>query len=155
MAELFLPTLHTFAMNNIFTGSKGLFRFRAEPKVVMANPKEVDFAQSAIHVEYWHGLYCYEKSTMEGECTFPMSEEGREAFLANIEGEFPGLRGVGIGRTVFSGFLLAECFLGKLVAIEVLYGLCGVGQNLDDTVVDANFYVVHNAVLVIYEKMGK
>ena len=24
-----------------------------------------------------------------------------------------------------------------------------------DTVVDANFYVVHNAVLVIYEKMGK
>ena len=69
MAELFLPTLHTFAMNNIFTGSKGLFRFRAEPKVVMANPKEVDFAQSAIHVEYWHGLYCYEKSTMEGECT--------------------------------------------------------------------------------------
>ena len=33
MAELFLPTLHTFAMNNIFTGSKGLFRFRAEPKV--------------------------------------------------------------------------------------------------------------------------
>ena len=78
MAELFLPTLHTFAMNNIFTGSKGLFRFRAEPKVVMANPKEVDFAQSAIHVEYWHGLYCYEKSTMEGECTFPMSEEGRE-----------------------------------------------------------------------------
>ena len=78
MAELFLSTLHTFAMNNIFTGSKGLFRFRAEPKVVMANPKEVDFAQSAIHVEYWHGLYCYEKSTMEGESTFPMSEEGRE-----------------------------------------------------------------------------
>ena len=85
MAELFLPTLHTFAMNNIFTGSKGLFRFRAEPKVVMANPKEVDFAQSAIHVEYWHGLYCYEKSTMEGECTFPMSEEGREEMCRWLE----------------------------------------------------------------------
>ena len=89
-----------------------------------------------------------------------LSEEGREAFFANVEGEFPGLRGVdlggvGIGRTVFSGFLLAEYLLGKLVAIEVLYGLCGVGQNLDDTVVDANFYVVHNAVLVIYKKMGK
>ena len=81
-----------------------------------------------------------------------LSEEAREAFLANIEGEFPGLRGVGIGRTVFSGFLHAEYLLGKLVAIEVLYGLCGVGQNLDDTVVDAIFYVVHNAVLVIYEK---
>ena len=82
MAELFLPTLHTFAMNNIFTGSSGLFRFRAKPNVVMATPKEVDFAQSTIHVEYWHGLYCYEKSTMEGENTFPMTEKGREEMLA-------------------------------------------------------------------------
>lgn len=77
MAELFLPTLHTFAMNNIFTGSVGLFRFRAEPRVVMATPKEVDFEQSSIHAEFWHGPLCYEKSTMEGERTFPMSEEGR------------------------------------------------------------------------------
>ena len=75
-----------------------------------------------------------------------LSEEGREAFLANIEGEFPGLRGVGIEKTVFSGFLLAEYFLGKLVAIEVLYGLCGIRQDLNDTVVDANFYIVHNVV---------
>ncbi len=77
MAELFLPTLHTFAMNNIFTGSMGPFRFRAKPSVVMANPKEVDYAQSSIFVEYWHGLYCYEKSEMEGSATFPMTEEGR------------------------------------------------------------------------------
>ncbi len=42
MEELFLPTLHTFAMNNIFTGSMGAFRFRAKPKVVMATAKEVD-----------------------------------------------------------------------------------------------------------------
>ncbi len=77
MAELFLPTLHTFAMNNIFTGSVGLFRFRAKPMVVMATPKEVDFDQSTIEVEYWHGLYCYEKSEMEGSATFPMTEEGR------------------------------------------------------------------------------
>lgn len=81
MAELFLPTLHTFAMNNIFTGSMGLFRFRAEPQVVMATPKEVDFEASSIRAEYWHGLYCYEKSTMEGEKVFPMSEEGRAQLL--------------------------------------------------------------------------
>lgn len=81
MAEIYLPTLHTFAMNNIFTGSCGLLRFRAVPNVVMATPKEVDFAQSSIHVEYWHGLYCYEKSDMEGDCTFPMSEEGRQEML--------------------------------------------------------------------------
>lgn len=85
MAEIFLPTLHTFAMNNIFTGSSGLFRFRAVPNVVMATPKEVDFQQSSIHVEYWHGLYCYEKSQIEGEETFPMSEEGRAAMQTWLE----------------------------------------------------------------------
>ena len=88
MAELFLPTLHTFAMKNIFTGSSGLFRFRAEPNVVMATAKEVDFTQSTIRCEYWHGLYCYEKSEMEAEKTFPMTEEGlklmREWLESNI-----------------------------------------------------------------------
>ena len=77
MAEIFLPTLHWFAMNNPFTGSCGEFRFRAKPNVVMATAKEVDFAQSSIMAEFWHGPYCYEKSQMEGQQTFPMSEEGR------------------------------------------------------------------------------
>ena len=81
MAELFIPTLHNFAMNNIFTGSCGLFRFRAKPNVVMATPKEVDFSQSTIDVEYWHGLFCYEKSEMEGKETFPLTDEGREAMI--------------------------------------------------------------------------
>ena len=81
MAELYLPTLHTFAMNNIFTGSMGAFRFRAAPQVVMATPKEVDFAASQIRVEYWPGPLCYENSTMEGERTFPMTEEGRTDML--------------------------------------------------------------------------
>ena len=81
MAELFIPTLHTFAMKNTFTGSCGLFRFRAEPNVIMATPKEVDFQQSTIHVEFWHGLYCYEKSEMEGEHTFPLTDEGREEMI--------------------------------------------------------------------------
>ena len=81
MAELFVPTLHTFAMKNLFTGSMGLFRFRARPNVVMATPKEVDFDQSSITVEYWHGLYCYEKSEMEGEETFPMTEQGRQDMI--------------------------------------------------------------------------
>ena len=81
MEEMFIPTLHTFAMNNIFTGSVGLFRFRAKPEVVMATAKEVDFEKSTIHVEYWHGLFCYEKSTMEGEKSFPLTEEGREEMI--------------------------------------------------------------------------
>ncbi len=77
MEELFLPTLHYFAMNNIFTGSCGMFRFRAAPTVVMATPKEVDFEKSEITAECWHGLFCYEKSEMEDRRVFPMSEEGR------------------------------------------------------------------------------
>jgi len=85
MAELFLPTLHTFAMKNTFTGSSGLFRFRAEPNVIMATAKEVDFEQSSIFVEYWHGLFCYEKSEMEGSETFPMTEEGRDAMKQWLE----------------------------------------------------------------------
>lgn len=85
MEELFIPTLHTFAMNNIFTGSYGLFRFRAVPNVIMLNPKEVNMAESTIHVEYWHGLFCYEKSQMEGEATFPMSKDGRADMKAWLE----------------------------------------------------------------------
>ena len=69
-------------MNNIFTGSKDLFRFRIVPEVVMATPKEVDFGASSLHAAYWHGLFCYEKSTMEGEETFALTEEGREKMLA-------------------------------------------------------------------------
>ena len=85
MEELFIPTLHTFAMKNLFTGSYGMLRFRIKPEVVMATPKEVDFDQSSIFVEYWHGLYCYEKSEMEGSETFPMSEEGRQDLIRWLE----------------------------------------------------------------------
>lgn len=76
MAEVYLPTLHTFAMDNLFTGSCGSFRFRVVPSITKATEKEVDFAASSLHAEYWHGELCYEKSTMEGEKTFPLSEEG-------------------------------------------------------------------------------
>ncbi len=85
MERIYLPTLHTFAMKNSFTGSQGAFRFRVVPNVVMLTPKEVDMAASSIHAEYWHGAFCYEKSQMEGEETFPMSEEGRQALLSWLE----------------------------------------------------------------------
>ena len=87
MADIFLPTLHTFAMNNIFTGSCGMLRFRIKPTVVKVegNNKEVDFEKSSILVESWHGLYCYEKSEMEAQMTFPMTEEGRAAMKAWLE----------------------------------------------------------------------
>ena len=85
MKEIYLPTLHWFAMTNPFTGSCGEFRFRAVPAVIMATAKEVDFEQSSIHAEFWHGPFCYEKSEMEGQQTFPMSEEGRLEMKAWLE----------------------------------------------------------------------
>ena len=85
MNEIYLPTLHTFAMNNIFTGSCGALRFKIVPKVVMLTPKEVDTQNSTIFAELWHGQLCYEKSEMEKEATFPMSEEGRLALKAWLE----------------------------------------------------------------------
>ena len=85
MADIFIPTLHTFAMNNIFTGSWHSLRFRAVPNVVMLTAKEVDMEKSSISVEYWHGIFCYEKSEMEGSATFPMSEEGRLAMKQWLE----------------------------------------------------------------------
>ena len=85
MAEIYLPTLHSFAMNNEFTGSLGAFRFKITPVVEKRNKKEVDFASSSIQAQYWHGAFCFEKSEMEGEATFPMSEEGRLAMKAWLE----------------------------------------------------------------------
>ena len=87
MTELYIPTLHTFAMDNIFTGSQGAFRFRIQPEVVkVPGSKEIDFAQSTIVAEFWHGPFCYELSQMEGREVFPMSDEGRNAMKSWLEG---------------------------------------------------------------------
>ncbi len=85
MADMFIPTLHSFAMENIFTGSVGPFRFRLVPNVVKASPKEVDFSASTITAQFWHGPFCYEKSTIEGENTFPLTEEGRALMKVWLE----------------------------------------------------------------------
>ena len=77
MQELYIPTLHTFEMDNIFTGSQGAFRFRIQPNVIKKTQKEVDLENSSITAEFWHGPFCYELSDMEGKESFPMSEEGR------------------------------------------------------------------------------
>ena len=80
MEPIYIPTLHTFAMENIFTGSCGLFRFKITPSVTKIG-KEVDFENSSMLAEYWHGLFCYEKSEIEGSSVFPLSVDGRQAML--------------------------------------------------------------------------
>lgn len=78
MQELFLPVLHSFENNNIFTGSYGALRFRVTPSIVMLTQKEVNFDESSMKCECWHGENCYEKSEMEDEKIFPLSEQARE-----------------------------------------------------------------------------
>lgn len=85
MADVFIPTLHTFANDNVFTGSCGRLRFRVEPRVTLATPKEVDLSKSFIHCAFWHGELCYELSQIEAERDFPMSEEGRAEMKAWLE----------------------------------------------------------------------
>lgn len=82
MEDLYMPTLHTFENNNIFTGSWGLLRFKITPAITMKTPNEVDMELSSMCGEFWHGLYCYEKSDIEGKREFPLSDEGREAMIA-------------------------------------------------------------------------
>ncbi|MBQ3071692.1 MAG: hypothetical protein IJD20_00175 [Oscillospiraceae bacterium] len=82
MEGLFLPTLHTFENDNVFTGSFGELRFKVTPQIVNLTPKEVDFEKSSMKAEYWHGPFCYEKSEIEGEREFPLTEEGKAAMLA-------------------------------------------------------------------------
>jgi hypothetical protein len=88
MIDIYLPTLHWFAMQNPFSGSCGDLRYFIRPNVVKAGSKEVDFAQSKIVVELWHGMYCYEMSQIEERAEFPMSEDGLNALrswlVANV-----------------------------------------------------------------------
>ena len=83
MEPLYLPTLHMLENGNIFTGSCGALRFKVTPNVVMHedDPRAVDGEKSTLRAEYWHGPFCYEKSTMEGERTFPLTGEGKEALF--------------------------------------------------------------------------
>ena len=76
MERIYLPTLHWFAMENPFTGSFGDFRYRVVPNITKATSKEVDFENSSLLAQFWHGPFCYEKSTVEGESTFILSEDG-------------------------------------------------------------------------------
>ena len=87
--DLFLPVLHSFENGNVFTGSFHGLRFKASPNVVMLTPKEVDLPASSIRVEFWYGPFCYEKSEMAGEETFPMSEDALAEMRSWLKARVP------------------------------------------------------------------
>ena len=55
MAEIFIPTLHTFENKNIFTGSCGLLRFRIEPRVKWPHPRKSTVQQAPYFVSFGMG----------------------------------------------------------------------------------------------------
>ena len=64
--ELFIPNYMSFSNENTFLGSYQGLRFKLTP----------DVKAETVRAEYWSGPLCYEKSTMDGEEAFPLSEEG-------------------------------------------------------------------------------
>ena len=85
MIDIYIPTLHTFVMGNLFTGSWQDMRFRIEPVLAKTETKQVIIPESILRAEYWHGPFCYEKSTIEEQATFPLTEEGRTAMKNWLE----------------------------------------------------------------------
>ena len=69
---IFLPTLHSFENQNTYSGSCGRLRFFLYPQ------------ENTILAKIWHGPFCIEKSTVEAEQTFPMTQQGLEALRAYL-----------------------------------------------------------------------
>ncbi len=64
MPDIFIPTLRSFTNMNSFSGSSGMLRFYLIPE------------GEQITVKTWHGQFCIEKSVVEEETSFPMTEDG-------------------------------------------------------------------------------
>ena len=125
MEKIFLPTLHTFAMNNVFTGSSGPLRFRVAPTVVKKTPKEVDMEASSMFGELWHGIFCYEKSEIEAKEEFPLTEETRSDH-AVVDTVRKGVTQTGIPLILHFGLCEEEerpALAAKLVSDDALFFL--------------------------------
>lgn len=64
--DLYIPNYMSFNNENTFLGSYNGLRFKLTP----------DVKETTISAEYWYGPLCYEKSTMDGQQSFPLSQEG-------------------------------------------------------------------------------
>lgn len=72
--DLYVPNYMSFHNENIFLGSYQGLRFKLSPNI----------EDMTILAEYWYGPLCYEKSQMDGQDTFPLSDEGIENMTAWI-----------------------------------------------------------------------
>lgn len=74
--DLYIPNYMSFHNENVFLGSFQGVRFKLSP----------DVEGETIRAEYWYGPLCYEKSSMDGEKTFPLSQEGIDEMTEWIRG---------------------------------------------------------------------
>jgi len=73
--RIYIPVMKAFLNENSFSGSAGWLRFLLDPL------KE----SSEIRVRCWYGEYCFEKSEIVEDRTFPLSEEGRAELRDYLE----------------------------------------------------------------------
>ncbi len=66
MAEIYIPNYMSFHNDNTFLGSYEGLRFKLTP----------DVEGETILAEYWYGPLSYENSQMDGEKTFPLTDQG-------------------------------------------------------------------------------
>ena len=78
MDDMYIPNFMSFHNENTFLGSWHGLRFKLTP----------DIGEMTIRAEYWFGPLCYEKSKMDGERMFALSDQGIEEmreFLLSLE----------------------------------------------------------------------
>lgn len=73
--RVYIPVMKAFTNGNSFTGSAGMLRFLLDPL------KETQ----EIRARIWYGEYCFEKSEIVEDRTFPLSDEGREQLRSYLE----------------------------------------------------------------------
>lgn len=86
----YLPNLYTFQNGNAFIGSFQGLRFRVKPGKTGEGEEEREILSALV----WHGEYCLERSEVQGEAEFPLTEEGREELLDWLEAEFQRFRNI-------------------------------------------------------------
>ncbi len=70
MDEIYVPVTHFFENGNSFTGSAGALRFLLTPD------------EEQITAKIWYGQFCLEKSEVQEQRAFPLSDAGRAELLA-------------------------------------------------------------------------
>lgn len=64
-----LPGLLYYQNGGIYKGSSGTVRYKIEP------------VEDKLVTSVWHGPYCFEKSEVEEQSEFELSESGRTAMI--------------------------------------------------------------------------